>query len=126
MSAVEALLAAYAEHVAEDDVHRAARAELDQQAALDAATVVALEKVKAEGVDLGQSDTTRLNWLEMVIWSEKVGTGVAVFPTVSLTGIRHVVLQDLGDEDGSNLGDELTATQKDLRAAIDAAMKEKA
>ena len=70
-------------------------------------------------------DSGRLNWLESLLWSGRIGNGIAIFPTTSLTehgSVKHVVLQDLGDEDGSNLGEELTGTQLSLREAIDAAM----
>lgn len=70
-------------------------------------------------------DTERLNWLESLLWSNRIGNGIAIFPTTTLPehgSVRHIALQDLGDEDGSNLGDELTDTQNSLRDAIDAAM----
>jgi hypothetical protein len=48
------------------------------------------------------------------------GNGVAVFPYTRLNGVRHISLVELGDEDGSDLGDEF-AIGLTLREAVDAA-----
>jgi hypothetical protein len=67
------------------------------------------------------TDTERLDKLEALIWSNKVGNGLVIFPSRnSKTGVERVCLQDLGDEDGSNLGEELTDLKPTIREAIDA------
>ena len=68
------------------------------------------------------TDTERIDALERLIWSDTTANGLVIFPVIiSCTGERRVALQDLGDEDGSNLGEELTAPQSTLRDAIDEA-----
>lgn len=67
------------------------------------------------------SDGERLNKLEAFIWSKNVGNGIVIWPTRNFqTGKKSVSFQDLGDEDGSNLGEELTDLKTTLRDAIDA------
>ena len=69
------------------------------------------------------NDTERIDALERLLWDGRVGNGVAIVPcTRTSTGQRLVSLVDLGDEDGSYLGDELTATVPTLREAIDRAV----
>ncbi|MCK5606266.1 hypothetical protein KAR91_30480 [Candidatus Pacearchaeota archaeon] len=66
------------------------------------------------------TDTERLDKLEDLIWGERVGSGIALFPTRNIhTGEKGVTIDDLGEEDGSNLGDELTEKKPTLREAID-------
>lgn len=74
-----------------------------------------------------QEDSKRLDWLEHALWNHPdTGNGIAILPAFfHATGKRSVSLHALGDEDGSNLGDELTASQSSLRAAIDAARSER-
>lgn len=67
------------------------------------------------------SDTKRLNKLEALIWSNKIGNGIVIWPSRNFqTGIKSVCFQDVGDEDGSSLGEELTNLKPTLRDAIDA------
>ena len=69
------------------------------------------------------NDTERLDALERLLWDGRVGNGIAIFPcTEKKTGRRLVSLTDLGNEDGSNLGDELTESVPTLREAIDLAV----
>ena len=69
------------------------------------------------------TDTERIDALERLLWGGSVGNGIAIFPcTENKTGRRLVSLTDLGDEDGSNLGEELTKTVPTLREAIDLAV----
>ncbi|MEI6971633.1 MAG: hypothetical protein WCL44_08965, partial [bacterium] len=69
------------------------------------------------------TDTERIDALERLLWDGSVGNGIAIFPcTENKTGRRLVSLTDLGDEDGSNLGQELTETVPTLREAIDLAV----
>lgn len=72
---------------------------------LAAALLIALEDVR------------RINRLDAEAWNPVRGNGIAEFPSTGISG-EMIVLQDLGDEDGSNLGDEI-ARGSDLRAAID-------
>ena len=65
------------------------------------------------------TDTERLDKLEAFLWSDKIGNGIVIFPCFNKEKERKVSLQDLGDEDGSSLGEELTGVVKDLREAID-------
>ena len=66
------------------------------------------------------TDTDRLDKLEKLLWSDKVGNGIAIFPVVgALNKERGVTIDDLGEEDGSNLGPELTNKKATLREAID-------
>lgn len=68
-----------------------------------------------------EADKARMDWLESAVWThEDAGNGIAIFPTTQhATGEKGITLQGLGDEDGSNLGDEITPTRPNLRAAID-------
>ena len=67
------------------------------------------------------TDTERLDKLEKWCWSDRVINGVVLFPSRNPdTSDEHLVVQDLGEEDGSGLGDELTGLCENLRAAIDA------
>jgi len=69
------------------------------------------------------TDTERIDALERLLWSGSIGNGIAVFPCIeSKTGRRRVSLTDLGGEDGSNLGEELTESVPTLREAIDRAV----
>jgi hypothetical protein len=69
------------------------------------------------------TDTERIDALERLLWSDSIGNGIVIFPcTEHQTGRRLVSLTDLGDEDGSNLGEELTETVPTLREAIDLAV----
>lgn len=68
-------------------------------------------------------DTARLNWLERLLWSGHVGNGVALFPLKNRSGEKCIDLTDLGDQDGSDCGEEIAEGQT-LRAAIDAARAE--
>jgi hypothetical protein len=65
-------------------------------------------------------DRDRLDALEREVNSGVRGNGVAVFPYTRLNGVRHISLVELGDEDGSDLGDEF-AIGLTLREAVDAA-----
>lgn len=78
--------------------------------------------VKLNGRELTDTkDTQRLDFMEAVLWSRLSGNGLAIFPTMDAddSTSKQVMLQDLGSEDGSNLGDELTASCHSLREAID-------
>lgn len=67
------------------------------------------------------TDTERLDKLETLVWSSKIGNGLVIFPSITAkTGVKNIVLHDLGDEDGSNIGDELSSLKPSLREAIDA------
>jgi hypothetical protein len=70
------------------------------------------------------ADGARLDALETLALSAEVGNGLAIFPTTlaSTGGDRCWMLQGLGEEDGSNLGEELHSNRPTLRAAIDAAI----
>lgn len=70
-------------------------------------------------------DTARLNWLEYAAWNHPdSGNGIAIFPsTRHATGDKCMSLHGLGDEDGSNLGDDLTPSCANLREAIDQVME---
>ena len=66
------------------------------------------------------TDTERLDKLEKIIWSDKVGNGVALFPSINASSrAPGVTIDDLGDQDGSDLGESLTLTHPTLREAID-------
>lgn len=66
------------------------------------------------------TDKDRLDKLEELIWSDRVGNGVAIFPsTGALNKIKGVTIDDLGDQDGSDLGESLTLKHPTLREAID-------
>jgi hypothetical protein len=69
-------------------------------------------------------DTQRLDWLEDAIWNHPdSGNGIALFPFTNVSDKRKGVnLQGLGDEDGSNLGEDISGSSENLRAAIDKAM----
>lgn len=67
-----------------------------------------------------RADAERLDWLEEIVWSDRVGNGLALFPFEDADGGRFIGLMDIGDEDGSSMGDELENAET-LRAAIDAA-----
>lgn len=71
----------------------------------------------ASALLIALNDVRRVNRLEAEAWSPARGNGIAIFPATSAVGER-IVLQDLGDEDGSDLGDEITKCTS-LRAAID-------
>lgn len=67
------------------------------------------------------TDTERLNKLETLMWSSSIGNGLVIYPSRNAqTGEEKVCIQDLGEEDGSNLGEELTELKPTLREAIDA------
>jgi len=69
------------------------------------------------------NDTERIDALERLLWVGSVGNGIAIFPCAeNKTGEHRVFLFDLGNEDGSNLGDELTESVPTLREAIDLAV----
>ena len=69
-------------------------------------------------------DTKRLDALEDLLWSTQSGNGIAIMPVLrSQTGERSVDILDLGDEDGSNLGDTLGESVT-LRDAIDDVIRE--
>lgn len=83
-------------------------------------------KVKAECDQLREqltADTKRLNKLEKFLWSEKIGNGVAIFPTKGMEGEKQFSFYDLADEDGTHCGDEITTWKPSLREAIDALPK---
>ena len=66
------------------------------------------------------TDTERLDKLEALVFSDKVGNGVVLFPTLgNATQELGMTIDDLGEEDGSNLGPELTEKKPTLRQAID-------
>jgi hypothetical protein len=66
------------------------------------------------------TDTERLDKLEKLIWSDRVGNGVALFPCLNAVSKKKgVTIDDLGDQDGSDLGESLTLTCPNLREAID-------
>ena len=70
-----------------------------------------------------RKDGERLDKLEALMRSAEVGNGVALFPlTSTVTGVplSCVSIDELGEEDGSNLGAEVSVGPT-LRAAIDAA-----
>jgi len=71
-----------------------------------------------------KKDTERMDWLENAIWNHPdYGNGLALFPfTKNTTGEKGVNVQGLGDEDGSNLGEEISEGST-LRASLDDAMK---
>ncbi len=70
--------------------------------------------------DTPRTDTERLDALESYLWSTNVGNGIAIFPsTLVNSGIKLVMLQDLGDEDGSDLGEEITQSHRTLRECLD-------
>ena len=65
-------------------------------------------------------DSRRLDALEKLLWSPCVGNGVALVPTIAMESAKHSIeIVDMGEENGANLGDELTDPQQSLRAAID-------
>jgi hypothetical protein len=69
------------------------------------------------------TDTERIDALERLLRSGSIGNGIAIFPCTEIkTGRRLVSLADLGGEDGSNLGEELTEAVSTLREAIDLAV----
>lgn len=69
-------------------------------------------------------DTERLNRLEALLFGDQVGNGLALFPIQTAdTKARRITIDDLGDEDGSHLGGELTSPMPSLRQAIDALPK---
>lgn len=70
-------------------------------------------------------DAERMDWLERAVWDNTLcSNGIAIFPSIVCeTREPRVALQDLGEEDGSNLGGEITGSHPSLRAAIDAARK---
>lgn len=66
------------------------------------------------------TDTERLDKLEALIFGDKVGNGVVLFPTRGNAAQElGLTIDDLGEEDGSNLGPELTEKKATLRQAID-------
>ncbi len=66
-------------------------------------------------------DTKRLDRLEAFLWSKHVGNGAALWPGTKMdTGERIMCIHDMGDEDGSNLGEDFSGPKESLRAAIDA------
>ena len=70
------------------------------------------------------TDSQRINALERMLWSDGIGNGIAIFPcTDSATRKKQVSLVDLGDEDGSHLGCDLSPDMPTLREAIDAAIR---
>lgn len=68
-------------------------------------------------------DSKRLDWLEQALWNHPdSGNGLALFPfTKNATNEERVNIQGLGDEDGSNLGEEISEGAT-LRECIDAAL----
>lgn len=74
--------------------------------------------------DNAREDVKRLDWLESASWEHPLsGNGIAIFPCQSAhTGQRYIHLHGLGEEDGSNLGEEITGSSPTLRAAITQAM----
>lgn len=70
------------------------------------------------------ADTARLNALEALLVSSNVGNGVALAPySIHKTGKKRIALQDLGDEDGSGLGENLVDAPS-LRLALEALRSE--
>lgn len=74
--------------------------------------------------DNAREDVKRLDWLESASWEHPLsGNGIGIFPCQSAhTGQRYIHLHGLGEEDGSNLGEEITGSSSSLRAAITQAM----
>ena len=69
------------------------------------------------------NDTERIDGLERLLCSSRVGNGVAIMLCSDATRRRLIDLIDLGDEDGSNLGETLTDSVLTLREAIDLALQ---
>lgn len=67
------------------------------------------------------TDTERLDKLEAFLWDNtNVGNGLVLFPCRNaMSGEKGITIDDLGEEDGSNLGPELTDKKPTLREAID-------
>lgn len=83
--------------------------------------LIEAEKALAEA----RKDSERLEWLEKEAtryWV--VGNGLAIFTLNKTDGSRMYSIDGLGDEDGSDFGDEI-AQAPTLRAAIDAAKEGK-
>lgn len=67
------------------------------------------------------TDSERLDKLAAFLHSDKCGNGLAIFPSKhSQSRATRICIQDLGSEDGSNLGDDITPLKLTLREAIDA------
>lgn len=65
------------------------------------------------------TDTERLDVLERALLSERVGNGLALAPCYEVRDGRITLyLQDLGDQDGSDLGVDIVSGSS-LRDAID-------
>jgi len=66
------------------------------------------------------TDTERIDALETLLWSDRIGNGLAIFPCfLPPSDVKHLILQDLGDENGLNLGEDLTLGRLTLRAVLD-------
>lgn len=66
-----------------------------------------------------------LDLVEEMAWAEGVGNGLVIFPSTRVSDkSKKICLQALGDEDGTNLGDELCDPQPTLLEAIEYAAKE--
>lgn len=117
---------AYMRGLARNTVRRQILKRLDTAIAESAASANTVGESKPGTTLLNEHpDTARLNWLETALVSYGIGNGIALFPSSDREDNQRYMLQDLGDEDGSNLGDELCATCDTLRAAIDAAREGK-
>lgn len=70
------------------------------------------------------NDTERIDALERLVWSERCGAGIAIFPVIeNTTAEGGITLMDLGNEDGSHLGEDLSEAVPTLREAIDLAVQ---
>lgn len=71
-------------------------------------------------VERTMDDTLRLDALERLLWSDKIGNGVALFSCRYANGDREkfISVEDLGDQDGSDLGEQLVQGPT-LREALD-------
>ena len=71
-----------------------------------------------------QEDSNLLDALEKILWSKRLGNGLAIFP---VTNAREeqlgYMVQDLGEERGKNLGEELTGSRKTLREVLKEAIE---
>lgn len=77
---------------------------------------------RAEVAEL-RKDKDRLDWLESESVSDRVGNGLAIFPTTTAaSGELGFLLVDLCDED---VGEDIGHKEPTLRAAIDAAREAK-
>jgi hypothetical protein len=94
------------------------------------AELVAISLLTAfnDGRFIGRSeskDSDRLDYIEALTKSDFVGNGIVIWTgSKTIDGIKSKRwwITDLGDEDGSNLGDEISESETDLRKAIDAAI----